>query len=127
MFPPRLVGIVALGITEARCKYCRERILWVTTASEPGKPSRTLPFTYPRPFPVRVETNAAGIQFEYWPRESLHLLTCRRQPTTTTNTDTKSFPRVGPLKAGGVDRQDLPRTSRTGGATAAERTNTYER
>lgn len=91
MFPPRLVGIVALGITEARCKYCRDRILWVTTASEPGKPSRTLPFTYPRPFPVRVETNAAGIRFEYWPRESLHLLTCRRQPTTTT---TKTFSRA---------------------------------
>jgi len=81
MHRSRLICVVTAGISEARCKYCRDRIVWATTASQRGKPSRTLPFTWPRPFPLRQERNdETGIGFEYWPAEKLHFVTCPHQP-----------------------------------------------
>lgn len=87
MYGARTIKVCTLGIEEGRCKYCRDRILWATTASAPGKPARTLPFTWPRPWPISAERNdETGLDFEVWPREKLHFTTCARQPARTKKT-----------------------------------------
>lgn len=74
------ITVVASNAKEGRCRYCRERILWVTTASEPRRPARTLPFNVPRPIPLSVRRNdESGIVFEVWSSASLHTETCRRR------------------------------------------------
>jgi hypothetical protein len=79
-YAPRLICVATVGLRDGRCKYCGDRILWVTTASTPGKPSRVLPFSWPRPYPLRHEVNdETGVGFEYWPTEKLHLVTCARR------------------------------------------------
>lgn len=82
MYHQRLICVSTLGISEGRCKYCGDRLVWANTASEKGKPSRTLPFTWPRPWPIRAEVNGeTGIGFEWWATEKLHFVTCTAKPT----------------------------------------------
>jgi len=77
MWSPYMITIVAAGFNRGTCRYCGAPILWVTTASEPGKPSRTLPFSTPRPRPLSVSRNDdTGVVFENWPRASLHSRSC---------------------------------------------------
>jgi hypothetical protein len=76
---PRLITIVDRGISRGRCKFCRAPILWVTTASRPGSPARTLPFDLPRPWPLSTDRNDdTGLAFETWPASALHFATCPR-------------------------------------------------
>lgn len=75
----RLITIVDRGITRGRCKFCGAAILWVTTASRPGCPARTLPFDLPRPWPLSTDrSDETGLAFEVWPASALHFATCRR-------------------------------------------------
>lgn len=77
----RLLTIVASSVTRGRCRYCRQPIVWATTASEPGKPARSLPFTAPRPFPLSVTRNDdTGVAFEHWPKAALHFKSCAYRP-----------------------------------------------
>lgn len=74
----RLIRVVtSVGVTEARCKFCRDRILWVTRASAPGRPARALPFNRPRPWPLEVDETESGLVIETWPASALHLGTCQ--------------------------------------------------
>jgi len=86
MYRERLICVTTLGIGEGRCRNCGDRILWVNTASQPGKPSRTLPFSWPRPFAIRSEERGDnGLRFEWWPTDKLHFVTCAHpQPRTKT-------------------------------------------
>lgn len=74
----RLIPVVtSVGVREGRCKYCHDRVLWVTRASTPGQPARGLPFNR-RPWPLRTERNdETGLVVEYWPAAELHFATCR--------------------------------------------------
>lgn len=77
----RLVTIAAVTVSRGTCRYCGQGVLWATTASRPGYPSKTLPFNPPRPFPLSTRRNdETGVVFEDWPRAALHVITCKRQP-----------------------------------------------
>lgn len=77
----RTLTIVASTIKDGRCRYCHDPIIWATTASEPGRIAKTLPFNRPRPFPLRTERNdEIGLVFEVWPSAALHFTTCKHRP-----------------------------------------------
>lgn len=83
----RLIPVVtSVGVQEGRCRTCGQRILWATRASTPGRPAKTLPWTPPRPWPLRSDRNdETGLVIEYWPAGSLHFATCKF-PTTKKKT-----------------------------------------
>jgi hypothetical protein len=74
-----VVSSVEMG--RGKCRYCGAPVLWVTTASQPGRPARTLPFDPPRPWPLRTDRNDdTGVAFEVWPTSALHFASCKQQP-----------------------------------------------
>ena len=79
----RSILVVASGATRGRCTYCRDRILWVTSASRPGSRAKALAFNLPAPAPLAVRRNdETRVTFEEWPLAALHVVTCRARPRT---------------------------------------------
>lgn len=75
--PDRLVCVVASSACKGRCRDCRRRVVFVTTASTRKQPARGMAFDWPKPFPTRTEVNdATGITFEYWPTANRHIYSC---------------------------------------------------
>lgn len=79
----RSIMVVTSGATRGRCKYCRDQILWVTSASRPGAPAKSLAFSLPAPQPLEVRRNdETRVTFEAWPLAALHVVTCRARKGT---------------------------------------------
>lgn len=81
MHQPRIVQVVSASVHAGTCRYCRQPITWAITASRPGRPSRSIPFNWPKPIALHASENAStGVQFEAWPTAEIHLASCRLQP-----------------------------------------------
>lgn len=74
----RSIWVVTSGSSRARCKYCGDQILWVTSASRPGARAKALPFNVPAPAALETRRNdETRVAFELWPMAALHAITCR--------------------------------------------------
>lgn len=86
-----VVYVVPGGRSEGTCKYCHQRILWVTIARQgPGRPARVLPFDRAPSFEERAALQleqgttdgdqAPGVRLEAWPEALLHRNSCTDRP-----------------------------------------------
>lgn len=77
----RSIWVVVSGAERARCKWCRDQILWVTSASRPGARAKALAFNVPAPQALeRRRNDETRVVFESWPLAALHAITCRARP-----------------------------------------------
>jgi hypothetical protein len=85
MYIDRTIPVVPDRVhRKGRCRYCRRPVIWATTPTRVGKRARCLPFDA-RPVPLRRERNdETGVVIEFWPRASLHVVTCPKHPPRPT-------------------------------------------
>lgn len=66
-----LIPVLAGTASPGTCKYCHRRIQWATTAPH----GKVLPFD-PDVFVATTTKAENGVQWEFWPREKLHFISC---------------------------------------------------
>lgn len=70
-----------------KCKFCRQRIVWATTAPH----GKTLPFDREPVYAPELRTEN-GLVFERWPVDTLHIVTCKSRPPATSRKHRSTTP-----------------------------------